>query len=357
MSSLPWTRVCWVLAVVSTLLPVAARADAQEEKKAEIAIMPFDTRKVDTELTAALMDTFQIRFARASERNVIGQQDIASLVTFEQQKSLMGCDSTSCLTEIGGALGVRYLVIGRFARVGNSIVITVKLMDVQRAQLRLSDQEVVASADEQALLEGVQRLAVRFGEAARKELGPRSNGATETPPPATSATTTSPAPSRPPPAQKPAVTAPAPTKAAPAAASTSGGGGGFNPWQPVMVVSGLLTACAVLNCCLGLGWLTLALAIAGGGSGEGAGTALVVSWLHLFGCTCCGCLSGAGWPTGIFLKRRASATPDVDTPPRAEPKPAPVPVGGAEEPDTPEASEEAQEQLTGGSGGGGKQQY
>ena len=43
---------------------------------------------------------------------------------------------TSCLVEIGGALGVDYLVSGSVGKLGDAFVIILKLMDVHEAKGR-----------------------------------------------------------------------------------------------------------------------------------------------------------------------------------------------------------------------------
>lgn len=52
--------------------------------------------------------------------SVIAKSDIASMLSLEQQKQVLGCDTdaSSCLAEIGGALGVKRVVAGSLGRVG-----------------------------------------------------------------------------------------------------------------------------------------------------------------------------------------------------------------------------------------------
>jgi TolB-like protein len=45
----------------------------------------------------------------------------------------MGCTEGSCLVEIGGALGVQYLLSSEVGRVGNRWLMSIALLDVARA--------------------------------------------------------------------------------------------------------------------------------------------------------------------------------------------------------------------------------
>ena len=53
-----------------------------------------------------------------SERNNVKfRKDIQDMLALESEKQLLGCsDDTNCLAEIGGALGVSYLVAGNIGK-------------------------------------------------------------------------------------------------------------------------------------------------------------------------------------------------------------------------------------------------
>lgn len=203
---------------VVTALLVAPGAHAQE--KPDLAIMPFDKRGVEDGLAEALLDAFQVQFVKASGITVVGPAEIATVIGFEKQKELLGCDEGSCFAEIGGALGVRYLVSGRFAKFGNSHLITVRLVDARRTVSILQDQENVSSLDEQAFLNAVQSLAARFGRDAVVKM--KANGTDVKPAPVqTTKAATTPPPAKP--AENPApVVTEASAQPAGAAAATSG---------------------------------------------------------------------------------------------------------------------------------------
>jgi len=64
---------------------------------------------------------------------VVGSGDLKALLSLEQQKSALGCDETRCLAELGGALGVGYLVVPSLGKIGDSYLINLKLVDVEAA--------------------------------------------------------------------------------------------------------------------------------------------------------------------------------------------------------------------------------
>ena len=80
------------------------------------------------------------------------------MLSHEAEKQALGCDAgSSCLAEIGGALGVRYLVSGSIGLVGQSHLITLALSDVERATVEGRVSESVTDLSQ--LAQAVQRAA------------------------------------------------------------------------------------------------------------------------------------------------------------------------------------------------------
>jgi TolB-like protein len=343
----------WLLVAGVLAAGAPGRAWCQDGSgKPDVAVMPFDLRKLDVELGNTLTDTFQITFAKVTGLNVIGQMDISAMVGLEKEKQLLACAEGSCLAEIGGALGVRYIVTGRFAGVGDSWVITVKLIDVQRASVVLSDQETVDSPGEKELLKAVQELAQRFAVAAKAKTAAKVT-APVAPPPAAAAPPQAPAPAedRPggaPPPVAPPVEPPAPPEPTPSVdqdgpgpledvadlSESRGGGAPVQPWK-VSQLAHCCTGCwwcgstVPVNCCasmaclgvlynyqdlLGLGFL-------------GAAVGVVMSGLPL----ALGCAGGPATLVWFLLRGKFEGSePEppapVTTPQKTRPTSGPGPV-------------------------------
>jgi TolB-like protein len=87
-------------------------------------------------LARNLTELLTLELKRFEGLSVISKDEIATMLQFAADKHQLGCsDDTSCLIAIGGALGVDYLVTGSVGRLGDSFVITLKLMDVDGARV------------------------------------------------------------------------------------------------------------------------------------------------------------------------------------------------------------------------------
>jgi len=145
---------------VLALLPaasLAAQGSPAAAKKIRVAVMeirPLGTEQVKTELLSEVALTEAASFDKLE---IIGRSDIASMIGFEQQKKVLGCaDDSSCLAEIGGALGVEYILIGSLGRLGALYRVDLKLVDTKKARVLARFGESVEGSEEK-LVATVQR--------------------------------------------------------------------------------------------------------------------------------------------------------------------------------------------------------
>ncbi len=71
--------------------------------------------------------------ARRPGLAVVSGADLRALIGFERQKALVGCAGSGCAAELGGTLGVAYLVSSEISRVGSSWLLSLALLDAQKA--------------------------------------------------------------------------------------------------------------------------------------------------------------------------------------------------------------------------------
>ena len=80
-----------------------------------------------------LTDLVATEVARPGRFQVMGRNDLASLLGLERQRRLLGCDEACCLAEIGGALGADYVLSGQVGTLGTQHRISLLLLDAKRA--------------------------------------------------------------------------------------------------------------------------------------------------------------------------------------------------------------------------------
>ena len=133
---------------------LAANVEAPSEKPGLAALNFEAERGVDESLVKMLSDA-ALSELKSSQRfgSVIGSSDIQAMITAEQQKQAVGCEDDGCLAQLGGALGVPYLLTGSLGVLGGRFMLNLKLLNVDDA--RVAERVTKVFADEGALVDGL----------------------------------------------------------------------------------------------------------------------------------------------------------------------------------------------------------
>lgn len=129
---------------------------------AALPIQPIDV----PEEVVFLSDELLLTELQHSGFEAIGPDDVSAMLGFEKLKETVDCNDATCIAEIGGSLGVTYLVAGKVAMLEGGLVLTLKLVDVQHAVVlartsRMSDGGTGALP--RLLAESVQEIVARSG--------------------------------------------------------------------------------------------------------------------------------------------------------------------------------------------------
>jgi TolB-like protein len=172
-------RLTWCL--FAALAPVLACAQAAPAPK-RIRVAVLEIRALGTEASRAELLS-EIALTEASSMpgyEVIGKSDISAMLGFERQKKVMGCtEESSCLAEIGGALGVDFILVGSLGRIGTLQRLDLKLVDVKKSRVR-GRVGVSVQGKEEAVVAEVQKAVHDLLD---RELGQRAEAAVAKAPP------------------------------------------------------------------------------------------------------------------------------------------------------------------------------
>jgi hypothetical protein len=151
-------RLCGIgLALLWVVLPLAAAAS---QPVRHVVVLPFTVAKGIDEKSGRLLDEVlltELSNAAPKDVRVVGASDVQAVLGFEQQKQLASCDQTSCLVEIGNALGASHVVVSSLGMFGKQFIISSKFLDVRDASV-LWRKVIYTAATEEALLGGVRQM-------------------------------------------------------------------------------------------------------------------------------------------------------------------------------------------------------
>jgi hypothetical protein len=112
---------------------LAAALAAAPSKLAVLQVLngegvPASTAQAITEAVVA-----EVR--KQSKAEVITQREIASILSLEKQKEMLGCQTDACMAELGGALGADRLLSGDMAKLGESFLLHLRVVDVKKVRV------------------------------------------------------------------------------------------------------------------------------------------------------------------------------------------------------------------------------
>lgn len=143
-----------------------------------IAALDFAVIGLDQNLGSFYAEHLSVRL-EARKLRVVTQRDIATVLSLERQKQLLGCadDSTSCMAELAGALGVDAIATGQVAKVGKSFQVNLRILSSRDASALFVFSKLVKSEEE--LLEALNEA----GDQIIEKLAPGEDNAVVTSPP------------------------------------------------------------------------------------------------------------------------------------------------------------------------------
>jgi hypothetical protein len=120
-----------------------------------------DTGGLGPDVVKTVTGVVAVKLSDVKSLDVLSGDDVRRLAELEAERQVAGCDEASCLAELAGALGARYVVFGQLGTLGELIVVNLSLFDSERA-------EAVGRATAEG--RSVERLPGLIGPALRKLL-------------------------------------------------------------------------------------------------------------------------------------------------------------------------------------------
>lgn len=135
------------LLLATLLTPVLALA--AEPPRVGVAVVGLNAvQEVDRARAELLSEAMVTEAARSGHFAISSISEIRAALGAERQRQLLGCNETSsCISELGGALGSRYLLTGTLGTLGSSVRLDVRLVDTTDPSKSVRAAREVASAE------------------------------------------------------------------------------------------------------------------------------------------------------------------------------------------------------------------
>lgn len=123
--------------LASSLLAGAAALLLTQAERPKLAVLELSAGAgVESATTGPFTDAITAEVQARGFFDVISSRDIQALLGVERQRQLLGCseDSKSCMAELSGALGARFVLTGSLAKLGDAFQLTLSTLDSQKVQ-------------------------------------------------------------------------------------------------------------------------------------------------------------------------------------------------------------------------------
>ena len=141
-------------AALALLLCVAAAdapvAPAAAPKPWSMAVLELTGQGVPVELAKLVSEALLQEAHKLEGPRVIGMVEVRALLGFEQQRQLVGCTESECLTEMVGALGVDKVLSGSIGKLGDSWLLHLRVSNfhTSRTEAQVSERIVGGRGEE-----------------------------------------------------------------------------------------------------------------------------------------------------------------------------------------------------------------
>jgi hypothetical protein len=122
---------------VTVQIVLAVLLSAAPAQKSKLAVLALSAAgEVEPAVARSLTDLVTAEVAARGYFDPISSSEIETMLGAERQRQLLGCgeDSTSCLTELTGALGAGFMLSGSLAKVGGVFQLNLQVVDTRNAK-------------------------------------------------------------------------------------------------------------------------------------------------------------------------------------------------------------------------------
>lgn len=127
-----------ILPLLVALLAPQVRADVSSahdgERRLKVLVLDPSSATVEGSVLTAIGGLISVELARIKALDIIASSDVKKITALEADKQASGCDESSCLADLAGALGARLVLFGDASKLGTLLVLNLNLFDSTKAQ-------------------------------------------------------------------------------------------------------------------------------------------------------------------------------------------------------------------------------
>lgn len=132
----------FLILIVLLILPVAARAE-----KMLVAVIDLEAKGVSKIVSSAVTDIIRSEMVKTGLFTVVERSQMSEILK-EQGFQMTGCTDQSCAVQLGKLLSAQKILVGEINRVGQALMITVRIVDVEKGSSDFAANEKSPTEDD-----------------------------------------------------------------------------------------------------------------------------------------------------------------------------------------------------------------
>lgn len=102
---------------------------ATQEPPTRVLVLDLEAVGAVDKDTARSIDPLVLAAASIPGAEVLAQSELKKIAEVEANKADLGCDDSSCLAELAGAMGARFVLFGTVSKLGDATTVSISMFD------------------------------------------------------------------------------------------------------------------------------------------------------------------------------------------------------------------------------------
>lgn len=102
---------------------------AAQEPPTRVLVLDLEAVGAVDKDTARSIDPLVLAAASVAGAEVLAQSELKKIAEVEAGKAALGCDDSSCLAELAGAMGARFVLFGTVSKLGDATTVSMSMFD------------------------------------------------------------------------------------------------------------------------------------------------------------------------------------------------------------------------------------
>lgn len=141
-----------------SLLLIVASAVVAQDRAPLVAVMPLQTRGVDSNATRILEDAIADGLVGTGEVRLMERAQMNQVLAEQGFQESGSCDQSECAVQMGKLLGVERAVVGSVGLLGKTYVINTRVVDIGSGEVLKSSQQRLTGEIDQVLSDLVPKV-------------------------------------------------------------------------------------------------------------------------------------------------------------------------------------------------------